>query len=186
MSEAVIDSPVAGVTVNPIMFPSKVKRPRKRINKALAGVLVATTKQSWDELAPKVGAANGNSLRVNMFKSGVTQQNCRPEPEQPITTTQASVTLQVVTEAAELLRKELNGELLAQVNALKSVPATFDALASKGQGRAGTVKQIAETWRTLNGNPDQVSISFGVGQLDRFQPDAVQPVIEVESVPAPE
>jgi hypothetical protein len=171
------------ITEAPSVHPNQLKPVgKRRTNYALGGVLVGQG-VTLAEAASRTGAKNAESLRRGLARKGVTATSVRQVKREPALVT-ATMTAHVVSEASAILRDRMNGTLLAQAGKLASKPV--GKLASKGQGEAAVLKTMAETWRTLNGNPDQVSISFGVGQLDRFQPDVVQPAIEVESVPAPE
>lgn len=156
------------------------KKRKARINHALAGTLLATG-CTLAAIAPQVGAKNAESLRAALARKGVTTRSVRnlePRGERRVT-----VTAKLVEEATEGLRASLNGSLAAVVSAFNSKSPTRKSLASKGQGDAATLKQIAETWRTLNGNPDSISISFGARGLSGDMPP-VAPVIDCQVMPA--
>jgi len=157
----------------PAMVVTTKKPRRPRVNLALAGVLLAQG-MSYAEIAPRVGAATGNSLRVNLHKKGVTARNTEklPEHEQA----QVKVLNKVVTAASEALRDEMGGRLREQIKQLRSEPVT--RLASQGQGEAATLKTLAETHKLLFGGSESTVLVFGVDQLcDRSAPEP----IEVES-----
>jgi hypothetical protein len=155
---------------------------RHRVNLALAGVLMAQG-LSYDEVAPRVGAATGNSLRVNMGKKGLNLATIRNPDAAPAA--QAVATIKLVRQTEDALRETLNNRLGDAVGVLGKEKLSYRKLASRGQGHAATLKQLAETWRTLNGNPDQISITFKASALDDSTPLAVcSPApIDVESSP---
>lgn len=157
-------------TVHPESSP-KQKQKRKRVNYALAATLLATGTTLNDELALRVGAKNANVLRVGLTKRGVTRKYANSLPMNA--NLAKSHAAQVATNAVEILREKLNGELMDQVNALTSKPVSYKSLASRGQGRAATAKTIADTYRALNGSNDQLTVVFGAGRLDE------SPVIDV-------
>lgn len=166
---------------SPAKPPYDYRKPRqKRINKGLAGVLAANTDQTWDEIAPQVGAKNGNSLKVSMLGNGLSKRVLQGIAENKV---KATLTAQVVSDASEIIRNRLNDELMVQTDLLSKEKPDYSDLASRGQGRAATVKAIAETWRTLNGNPDSVTIQFGASLLSDAQPSTPQPVVDCVSSP---
>ena len=165
-----IDGDTLPTRTHPPRPPGKPRR--HRVNLALAGVLL-TQGMSYDEVAPRVGAATGNSLRVNLGKKGLNLDKMR-NPD-PAASAQAVATIKLVSEASEIVKERLHGRLGAQIEQLSK--RKVGKLASKGQGEAATLKTMAETWRTLNGNPDSISISFGARNLSLDQP-ALAPVID--------
>lgn len=145
---------------------------RNRINYALAGTLLANG-LTWEEIAKQVGAGSAESLRVGCARKGVTKpmvRNLEPKGEARVT-----VTARLATEADAILRERANGLLGAQLGKLASKPV--GKLHSKGQGDAAVLKTLAETWRTLNGNPDSISIQFGVGARPDDLIATPQPVV---------
>jgi hypothetical protein len=169
----------------PVIPPPQPKQRRKRINLALAGSLL-TQGLSYDEVAPRVGAATGNSLRVNLGKRGLNLTVLRTPDAAGPAQEQAVVKLVRATESA--LRDKLNGGLQVAVDKATAKKVNYRDLASRGQGHAVVLKTLAETWRTLNGSPDQVTVQFGVSLLDASpvaalpQPVATQdqPIIDIE------
>src|SRR6185295_2387038 len=135
--------------------PTRAGKPRK-VNHALAGALLAAG-MSYEQVAPRVGAATGNSLRVGLAKQGVSATSMR-NPEVALAR-KITVTAQIATEAAEIVKERLHGRLGSQIEHLSK--RKVGKLASKGQGEAAVLKTMAETWRTLNGNPDSITFSFG-------------------------
>lgn len=170
-----------------LVQPPLVKKPRrKRLNHALAGVLVAQG-MTMPEAAQVVGAKNGESLRTSLARKGVTvakarNGRARAEAMQAVT---ATVTAQVVTEAAEKLKERFNGEIVRQLQAIESVPVTYEELASRGQGRTATVKTLAEAFRSVNGSPDSVTLQFGANLLSSFTPETTQQIVPQEESPLP-
>lgn len=155
------------MTDSPVLEPPQPKPKRHRVNLALAGTLLARG-MGYDEIAKQVGAANGNSLRVNLSKKGVTLERVRnPHPDHVKT---ASVTYKVVAEATEVLRENANKVLNGQLTKLASKPV--GKLANRGQGEAAVLETLSRTWRNLNGNPDSITFSFGASQ------QSSEPVIE--------
>lgn len=172
-----------------VLDDPKAKRPEyqrkkhKRVNLALAGVIAATTGQSWNEIAPQVGSVSGNALGVNMHGKGITKRSIA-EAKAP--TIKATLTAQVVSEATEIIRDRANSVLALQIGKLAAKKP--GRLASKGQGEAAVLKTMAETWRTLNGNPDQITVQFGANMLSEFTPSTPPvancgPVQDVEVLP---
>lgn len=173
--------------VNPPSESPTAKIKRHRINLALAGALLAQG-MGYDEVAPKVGAKNGNSLRSNLAKRGVTLTKVRnPSPDHVAT---ATVTCKVVNEATEQLQERFNSEIARQLAAIEAERMTYDDLPSRGQGRTATVKTLAETYRAVNGNPDSVTFSFGASvQSSRPELEIPQQVVncgpELDITPDP-
>ena len=109
---------------------------RTRVNKALAVQLMAAG-QTADQVAPKVGAKSGNSLRVGLHKQGVTKRsinqaiinNIAPDVNQ-------ALALRVVNQASEVLRMDVHGIVQHQVNKLKGEPDEYNIQQVKALGEA--------------------------------------------------
>jgi hypothetical protein len=99
-----------------VIDPVKPKR-KTRINYALAGTLL-TTGLSYDEIAPQVGAKNGQSVRIGLFKKGVTLRKVQQLP----TPNEGSmpVLLRVATQAGQIVRDRLSKDLEQTTNELLS------------------------------------------------------------------
>lgn len=134
------------------------KKRQKRVNYALAGALLSQGLE-FDEIAPQVGAANGESLRAGMSRKGVTKKSVMSL--QPRETRVTTVTAKIVDQASAVLADRFNGEIARQLAQIEAQPCSYDDLPSRGQGRTATVKTLAETYRAVNGNPDSVTFSFG-------------------------
>lgn len=168
MIEAVLEQPQAEQSK-----PRKAKQ--KRINVALAGVIAATTELDWSAIAPHVGAKNGESLRQVMIRKGVTRAVIEAaKHRQPVN---GSVTAKLVTQATAAIQDMLNDEIADQIRTVRAVPVVYNDLANEKQGRAGLVKQIAESYRAINGSPDQISIQFGASMLSEAVPGTVTDVV---------
>lgn len=185
MNDSPVVTPVTESPATPATSVTYRKKGSKRINYALAGVLSAQG-LGWDEIAPKVGAKNGESVRIGMLRKGVTQRQAQAVTTVTETSKARSdaVVARTVTEATEIIRESLNEELIRQVKLLADSPArSLEELASKGQGRSAVAKTIAETFRATNGSGDSINIVFGVSSLsgDGAQPQPV--VVDAEVVP---
>ncbi len=152
------------------------KKPKKtRINYGLAGTLFASG-MDWAEIAPRVGAKTGETVRVGMFKRGVTKRSVRALPGQEARI--LTVAAKSATVGADMIREKLGGQLGQSVDALASVPTEYPDLASKGQGRAAVLKTLAETHKLLFGGSESTVLVFGVDQIAER---ALEPVIDVTS-----
>jgi hypothetical protein len=156
--------------------PNKPKA--KRINYALAGTLLASGME-WDQIAPSVGAKNGETLRAGCARKGVTKPMVRNLETKG--QTRISVTAKLATEAESIIRQRLNSGLIQAADALLSKSPTRKSLSNKGQGHASTLETLSRTWRNLNGSPDQVQVSFGLTMLNDSAP---QPVVSCATPPA--
>lgn len=139
----------------------KVRKRQHRINKALAGALLATQPdQTFDDVALQVGAKNGNSLKRSLFNHGLTREKLSNLSRNCV---EASFTANVVTQAVEIIRDKANGVLDGQLTKLANKPV--GKLANRGQGEAAVLETLSRTWRNLNGNPDQITVQFGAALL---------------------
>jgi hypothetical protein len=140
-----------------------VRKKSLRVNYALAATLLASG-MTYEEIAPKVGSASGESLRAGLSRKGVTLKHVRNLPIRDERVT--SVTARVAAVAADVLRDRLNGQIHSQIGLLEAEPATrYGELASKGQGRAAVVKTIAESFKALNGGAETQVTVFGVNVI---------------------
>ncbi len=161
----------------PTETPKKPKK--KRINYALGAVLVSKG-FDYDAAAQQAGAKNGRVLRVGLRRKGITATASRALlPSLP---ERVSVTAKIVSDVQDALRDKLNSGLDAQAS--KLLAKKPGKLHNRGQGDASVLETLSRTWRNLNGNPDSITVQFGVG-MDREKLIAgpkAQAVVEVSEV----
>jgi hypothetical protein len=143
-----------------------------KIDYTLAAAMLADG-YDYDEIAPKVGAKSAESLRVCLQKRGITKSRLRPVTPVVTKSVTRNQKVQVSSNAddavTDVLRSELNAELMAQVVKLRSKPV--GELANRGQGRASVVKTIAES----------INVVFGVNVIhDAGDPAPIEVQAEVK------
>ena len=107
------------LTVTPQTNSVPPKR-NHRINYGLAATLLANGEDLLT-VCSKVGAKNPNTLKVGLFRRGVTMSAARVLKS--VNAGTCSLTLKIASQASELLRKDLGETLQAHANALKQIPA---------------------------------------------------------------
>lgn len=158
--------------------PPPVKH-RKRINYALAGTLLHSG-LTMDEIALRVGAANGNTLRSSLSRKGVTKSGAKLIVD--VNADKKSVdtlTARVSRDAAEIIRDSIGERLLGQIGKLSK--RKVGKLANQGQGEAAVLKTLAETHRTLYGGAEMNVVVFGAASLERGPAQDQPPAIDIES-----
>ena len=110
-----------------------LRRPKKRINYALAATML-TTGLTSDQIAAKVGAKNGQTLRVGLLRKGVTRERAvAAQADLPVN---CSLALRVASQAGELLREEYSNLLAKTAAKLNQIPVRANPKSLKALGEA--------------------------------------------------
>ncbi len=133
-------------------MPATVTKP-KRINYVLGATLVQSG-MTYEEAAQQTGACNGNSLRRGLARKGVTSTRVRALPAERLIT--GTVTAQVASQAADLLKEQFNRILTKHVESLEHIPAKRNIKHLKQIGQV--IEPLARTYRTVN--PEQAKSSL--------------------------
>ncbi len=92
--------------------------PRQTINYAMAATLLSQG-LNYEQAAQQVGAKNGNSLKVGLFRRGVSQTATRSGEFAVVRATQ--VATRVVNAASDRLKEEMSGLLATHTGALSQI-----------------------------------------------------------------
>ncbi len=113
---------------------------QKRINYALAATLL-TQGVPIAQIVPQVGAASVNSLRVGLFKKGVTEKKALSVPisANGSNTVNRSLTLTVASQASEILKNSFGS----------TVQTLADKLSEATKGVNSTIKDVTAAANAL-------------------------------------
>jgi hypothetical protein len=135
------------------------------INYALAATLL-TTGATYEEIAPKVGAKNGESLRVGLGKRLVTKTGVKTLSLPNCRTTH--VAIQVASEASQILKEQMSGLLEQHTGALAQVKVKADLKHITRVGQA--LEPLARTAKIVHGWGDEsVSGLISIGVVEQLQ-----------------
>ncbi len=164
--------------------------PVAKINYALAASLAASG-LTMAEIAPRVGAKNGNTLRVGLSKRGVTTTVVRQLPiygSPRSTNAAANVASQVLQILSEKSRKRMAEAVSSGIELCASVPMV-DIGTDSALKHAQTLKSLAETGKIAfadwNEQPNTSLVQVNIlNQLngETVKDDSV--TIDVKSEPA--
>lgn len=126
---------------------------RPKANYTLAATLVAGG-CSYDEAAAKAGGGiSGQSLRRGLARKGVTLRQVRTVQGEQLVT--KSMTMQLASQASELLKDDFAGLLQAHVSKLKEVKPSSNL--RKAKEFADVIEPFARTAAKVHGWGDEVA-----------------------------
>lgn len=148
-----------------------------KVNTVLGATLVASG-LSYNEAAadPRVGAKNGQTLRVMLHRKGVTQRNAQKQMISGLVN--ASVTLQIASQAGQIVRDKYASVLDQAASKFQAVVVSPDLAELKALGEAMEphvrMAKIVHGWT----DDDQAGVVTGVT-------DAYNETIDVDAQPQP-
>ncbi len=138
-----------------IAEPTESKPRRKRVNLTLAATML-TTGLTFNEIAPQVGAKNGNSLKVALHKKGVNKNMaCNNLLSESVTN---QLTFRVVNQASEALRSSMADILQSHTTKLSQIPARANLKHIKQIGEA--IEPLARTAKIVHGWSDSGAMAI--------------------------
>lgn len=153
--------------------------PRQTINYAMAATLLSQG-LNYEQAAQQVGAKNGNSLKVGLFRRGVSQTATRSGE---FAVKRATIVAKaVVNEASKALKEEMSGLLATHTSALKQIKPRANLKHIMRVGMA--LEPLVRSAKTIHGWGDEAAqgLIIDVRQAD---PDSANVVTDVATTVTP-